>query len=979
MSDGAIRINTELDTAQAEADLKGLERAGERTAKNLEKASNVSIFTNSSKSVKGLENNLKSATKEVEKMTKKVGDYDKMLAQYQQEKANIQASYEEMLKKAETDSQASFVVDMENKDLADLEAKWRPILDEAEEYNRKLKEAEERQKALANSIDRGQALGTASGELKEGIKNQDFADSITDKGQYNDVLSATQSRMEMIKNLASEIAQKQGLTTDEVLQTNQEYGNLQNRMNVLSSIQSNFTPKMEQWAGKLREVGSKYLEISSRSSETGAKLSLASAKAGVLGGALRVAGATVLTLSKGVELAKTGFQKMLPVIKKVGASVGAVARGMLGMRKNQDSTNHAIQRGVKQLSRLALSLFSIRSAYALLSRASSSWLSEQTELSSQIQGLWASLGAFLEPVIRGMVSMLTTALSYLNAFVKALTGVDVVAKRNANAIKKQQESTKGLSKAQEDANKQLAGFDEMNKLNDPNSGSDSGGGADSPINGIIDLDDVGVPDWLEKIREQFENGDWYGIGQTIANGLNNALSGIDWESIKAKSQYIGQSIAELINGFVENANWSLIGYTLGEGINTAINFLYGFVTTLNWRALGEGLGTGIDSAIKTIDWNKVADTLSGYFIGAFNMLSGAIQKIDWKNIGVTLIEFIKRIDWGGVASAVFEFLGSALGGATALLWGIIETIAKDIGSYFSEKIEEQGGNVVAGLWQGIKDAFKSVGTWIYDNICVPFIKGFKDAFQIKSPSKLMAEMGVYLIEGLLNGILSLKDKAKETWAKVKTWFSEIKGTVSVWFKDTKDSVSKKWKEITSNIKDKTAELKAKIPQKWSNLKSSWEGITKNIKDKTASMKAKIGTTWGNLKNTWNNLMSNFKDKTVTVKVTLTTIIDNLKSWLNKNFVNKFNDYMPNWLKLPKLAKGGIAYAPQMALIGEAGKEAVLPLENNTEWLDMLADRLNVAGGGNVTIPVYLDSRQIAKYTIDIANKKAFETNRSVIK
>ena len=979
MSEGSIRINTELNTQQAEGDLKALERSCEKTAKNLEKASNVSMFTNSSKSVKQVENSLKTASKEVDKMSKKVADYDKQLAEYYQKKAEIEASYDEDYKKADTDQQASWVADMEKDSLAQLEAEWRPILDEAEEYKRKLDEAKAKEQELANEVAKRNSLGTASGQLNQSIKNQDFADSITDKGQFNDVLGATQSRMEMIKNLAGEIAQKQGLTTDEVLQTNQEYANLQNRMSVLSSIQSNFTPKMEQWSGKLREIGDKYLDISSRSGEASSKISLASAKAMAMGGALRVAGATVYTISKGAELVKTGFQKALPVIKKIGTAVLGVAKGMLGMRKNQDATNHAIQRGIKNLTRMALSLFSIRSAYALLSRASSSWLSEQQDLSNQIQGLWASLGAFMEPLIRGIVSMVTTALSYLNAFVKALTGVDYVARRNANALKKQEESTKGLSKAQEDANKQLAGFDEMNKLNDPSKDSSDGGAGAGTTGAIIELDDVEIPSWFEKIREQFENGDWYGMGETVANGVNKALDSIDWEGIKKKSQYIGTSIAEYINGYVENADWELIGETLGEGINTAINFLHGFITTLNWRKIGEGIGTGIDTAIKTIDWGKIAETIGGFFIGAFNMLSGFIQNIDWQNLGRTIIQFLGEIDWGGIVASIFELLGSALGGAVGLLWGVIDEVVNNIVSYFSRKIEEQGGNIVAGLWQGIADAFSSVGTWIYKNIFEPFIKGFKDAFGIKSPSKVMKEMGGYLIEGLLNGLLGLKDKVVETWNKVKGWFTEIKGKASVWFADKKENIKKKWDDLTSNIKDKTAEMKAKISQKWSDLKKSWTNITDNIKDKTANMKAKIGTTWSDLKSKWNSLLNNFKDKTVNVKVTLSTIIDNLKSWLNKNFIDKFNNYMPNWLKLPKLAKGGIAYAPQMALIGEAGKEAVLPLENNTEWLDMLADRLNGAGGGNVTIPVYLDSRQIAKYTIDIANRKAFETNGSVIR
>lgn len=50
-------------------------------------------------------------------------------------------------------------------------------------------------------------------------------------------------------------------------------------------------------------------------------------------------------------------------------------------------------------------------------------------------------------------------------------------------------------------------------------------------------------------------------------------------------------------------------------------------------------------------------------------------------------------------------------------------------------------------------------------------------------------------------------------------------------------------------------------------------------------------------------------------------------------------------EIPELAKGGIVNGATQAIIGEAGKEAVLPLERNTAWMDMLADRIAEKGGG----------------------------------
>lgn len=52
-------------------------------------------------------------------------------------------------------------------------------------------------------------------------------------------------------------------------------------------------------------------------------------------------------------------------------------------------------------------------------------------------------------------------------------------------------------------------------------------------------------------------------------------------------------------------------------------------------------------------------------------------------------------------------------------------------------------------------------------------------------------------------------------------------------------------------------------------------------------------------------------------------------------------YSGSWKdRIPHMANGGITTGATIAQIGEAGREAVLPLENNTGWMDALADRLS---------------------------------------
>ena len=78
------------------------------------------------------------------------------------------------------------------------------------------------------------------------------------------------------------------------------------------------------------------------------------------------------------------------------------------------------------------------------------------------------------------------------------------------------------------------------------------------------------------------------------------------------------------------------------------------------------------------------------------------------------------------------------------------------------------------------------------------------------------------------------------------------------------------------------------------------------------------------------------------------------------------DFNLSEIHIPRLAEGGIATHSILANIGERGKEAVLPLENNTEWMDTLADRIN---GRNTPTKLVLmvDGRELGYAAIDSIN------------
>ena len=83
----------------------------------------------------------------------------------------------------------------------------------------------------------------------------------------------------------------------------------------------------------------------------------------------------------------------------------------------------------------------------------------------------------------------------------------------------------------------------------------------------------------------------------------------------------------------------------------------------------------------------------------------------------------------------------------------------------------------------------------------------------------------------------------------------------------------------------------------------------------------------------------------------------------------------NIQQIPLLAKGGVISQPTTAIIGEAGKEAVVPLENNLEWLDTLAtkiaNKIDARGGSYI---INMDSRTIQRGIARRKQELAFATN-----
>src|SRR5574344_2195562 len=114
-----------------------------------------------------------------------------------------------------------------------------------------------------------------------------------------------------------------------------------------------------------------------------------------------------------------------------------------------------------KVTRWILAVFSVRSAYMAVIQAMDILSSTNENLARQLDSIKLIFATALEPIVNFIVDIVSTGIAYLNLFIKALSGVDIIANANAKAIAQQ-------AKKQKDLNKQIASFDEINKVSSKN-------------------------------------------------------------------------------------------------------------------------------------------------------------------------------------------------------------------------------------------------------------------------------------------------------------------------------------------------------------------------------------------------------------------------------------------------------------------------------------------------------------------------------
>lgn len=585
-----------------------------------------------------------------------------------------------------------------------------------------------------------------------------------------------------------------------------------------------------------------------------------------------------------------------------------------------------------------------------------------TQLKNALATAFAPILTAVAPALNYLISLLTTAAIAVGQFFSALTGQSTFVK----ATKVQEnyaDSLKKTGSAAKKAEKSLASFDTIEQIGSKSSDSGGGGGSSTNPKDMFTTEQISssIKEMADKIRQMVAAEDWQGVGN-----------------------YIGSQI--------------------GNGLNFGMSKLDQFLSTTNWKGIGTAITAGLTGFFSTFSWSTLSSTVSHFISGAVQLITGLFKGVDWRSIPQGIIDAIggilKGFDYASVFGSVGELIGTAIASGIDLLKGLGDVLVNSwnsVVSYFSGYIDASGGDIVLGLYNGIVNVLKSVGSWIVNNIFKPFINGFKSAFGIHSPSTVMMEMGQYLMEGLRNGISNfissvitkfaeIKDKIITKWDETKQktqekWSSIKSGLESTWT-SVKTSAGEKFQAIKETVSTRWNETKSSTESAWgsihSTLATKWEEIQSNATAKFTAIKDSIVAAWKTLKSEtstiWNGIWGAMKSVINAILGGVESMVNGVINALNKmiSALNNLSFDIPDWVPgiggesfgldiptvskvhLPRLASGTVV-PPRAgefaAILGDNKRETevVSPLSTMKQALMEALAESGISGGSQQVV------------------------------
>lgn len=598
---------------------------------------------------------------------------------------------------------------------------------------------------------------------------------------------------------------------------------------------------------------------------------------------------------------KSVFTGETESLKDLGVVMTQTALDQFALANGYGKTTAKMTEQEKVALRYAFVQQQLSLAQGDFARTSDSWANQVRILKLQFDSLRASLGqgfiAALTPVIKvinTIMGKLVQLANVFSAFMKRLfgvksdssSGIGAVASDVSSATNAMDNLSNSTSGVGSAAKKAAKEIKGLMGIDEINTISSTGSDSDSGSGDSSGIGNIGMDDWDFSQQEKATDGLLSKV-EVFADKVRNIFKNIS-NFIKNHKEIILSIIGGLVSGIIA------------------------FFIAGNWGAI-----TGAIASV--IGWIELIPTALGLAGLALTtpaaLIAGAVAVVTtaFLYLWQTSDSFRNALinGWNALVSALTPYF-KAIMGALKLVGDFLVTVLKPI--LF----------LLWDAWCTVVDNIVKVTMSLWTNCIAPVVK-------------FLGECLKKIIDGL--------NEIWQAWKPTIEKIGEI--LIVIWNNCLKPVINWLGNEFIQAFRNVGNYIKPILE----SLKIMFGGLIDFI----------VGVFTGNWQKAWQGVQNIFRGifdgLTNIAKKPLNAIIDAINAMIRG--LNKIK--LPNWIPgfggmginiptIPKLAKGGIVDAPTIAMVGEAGKEAVMPLENNTGWITDLAakvaDRMPVSGGNS---------------------------------
>lgn len=416
------------------------------------------------------------------------------------------------------------------------------------------------------------------------------------------------------------------------------------------------------------------------------------------------------------------------------------------------------------------------------------------------------------------------------------------------------------------------------------------------------------------------------IWQDFINWIKNA-----WQGISSFFSGLWSGIVQIFNTTVTAIHDFVVPIfnTIASGIQIAMNLIWSVIQIV-WQAIKVTFELVVGGIVAYIKW--AGEVWLSIITTAMNLISNVIMTV-WNAIQPFVMAVVNAIKdvittvWNTIVSVittVMTTIGNVISTVWNGIWGFLQPILSAIANFFSS------------VWNGITSAVSSAVHAVSSVISSVWngIWGFLQP--------ILSAIGNF-ISSVWNGIMStISSVVNSILSVVSNVWNAVSSTTSSVFNTVSSIASSVWNGISSTISSVVNSIQSVVSSVWNSISNVVSSVSSGISGTVSSI--------------WNGLTGIVSGAMNGVMSTVSGILDKIKGFFNFNLsfpkidiphiplphFSISGDFNPLKGKIPSIgvdwyAKGGILNSPtifgmngnNLQVGGEAGREAVLPLNKDT--------------------------------------------------